>query len=392
MARRTGWTAVALLGVACGGGETGTAGGGSVGEAGSCNGGEAGTGGSAGGGGAGGVGGSAGAPADGGWVDADAATDPCGVDPGGPQVVASGYADLGPVAVTANGDLYWAAGTGLFRLAKGTATPISVVTTTATAFDALAAENSSALYASSSDGFTGVIASPPPGGPPGVPLILASNLPRVRALAVSGAATTFATERAVGGLVGQSVTALVGTFGATAGDMTDFTSVATDGARAYCIANQACSASLPGQPPSCSPAPTIAVVPLTGGQAMTLATGGNPYALAVGGGFVTWTDKSAGKVFALPTAGGSRVSVGLAQKQPTEIVVDAPYGSKTTRAYWLDVGDASIGWGEVPTPGNVPPLMPVVTVGATPIALAADSCDLYWTDTAGNVKRMRKPR
>lgn len=129
--------------------------------------------------------------------------------------------------------------------------------------------------------------------------------------------------------------------------------------------------------------------PLAGGIPVTLAANlPSPYALAVSGSNLYWTDNVAGAVMEIPVGGGASTTVASGQATPYEIVTDA------TNVYWVDTGTAANTYTDAaivkaPLAGG-PPVTIVSSAQLPNGGIAIDATNVYWT-AAGCACVLRAP-
>jgi len=131
---------------------------------------------------------------------------------------------------------------------------------------------------------------------------------------------------------------------------------------------------------------SVASVPIAGGAVVTLASGqAAPFALAVDGTNVYWTNQAAageflgtasGTVMQVPRRGGARVTLAATQAQPQNITVLGATVYWTNRGLSTDPDETGyvmkvpIGGGAVTT---------LAKAGIFPLAIAASGAELYWS-------------
>jgi hypothetical protein len=127
----------------------------------------------------------------------------------------------------------------------------------------------------------------------------------------------------------------------------------------------------------------ILSIPKTGGEPVTLATGGEPYGLLVWDGLLYWTDLG-GEILSVPVGGGAPVTLSSSQTAPAAIATDG------VNLYWTNVGNPTSLAGSIVrmTIGGGQPVT-LVSDGVTPLGIAVDSTSVYWTDDgAGTIMRL----
>jgi hypothetical protein len=110
-------------------------------------------------------------------------------------------------------------------------------------------------------------------------------------------------------------------------------------------------------------------VPIAGGEATLLAAASNPWAIAVAGTTVYYTDGDS--VMSVPAAGGAPVTIAADQQFPYSLAVDAK------NLYWSNERDGTIV--AMPLAGGPPTTL---TTQAPQARVATDGTNLYFTTSA----------
>lgn len=115
-------------------------------------------------------------------------------------------------------------------------------------------------------------------------------------------------------------------------------------------------------------------IPLTGGTAIPLSTGGSPTSIAVDATSAYWVDGAAGAVMSVPIGGGTPVTIAGGLSGARGLRIDA------TSVYWLETGSGSVR--KAPLAGG--PATTLASCQSDLTGIGLDSDNVYWSSTTGS--------